>query len=127
MDDLENGPLQASDQLTPVSAVWPMGFSWSSLVAQYKLRSICHSAGLTDDQLLALDSPHPICQEELVTIATDDALFLHLDPDAARKRLAAFDQSMLAHDVERNTTKDVDLADGMFGLGCNISNNPPYM
>ena len=37
--------------LYPASCVWPMGFAWSSFIAQSKMLRVCARAGLRDDTM----------------------------------------------------------------------------
>ena len=41
----------------PVSVVWPMGYSWSSFVAQEALLSVASSSGLATKNILSADTP----------------------------------------------------------------------
>ena len=57
MDELElflvDGPMSADVlELTPVSRAWPMGFAWSSFVAQSYMVSCVVAAGFDADLLL---------------------------------------------------------------------------
>ena len=69
------------DSFVPCSKVWPMGFSWSSCVAQSTLLSICEEAGLRDRQVRACDSPLPDSLDLAFAVATDD-LMIFLDAGA---------------------------------------------
>ena len=117
----------ADDLITPTCTSCPMGFSWSSYVAQEEMLAICSTSGLREDQLLSLDSSHPRVQTELATVATDDVIFIHTDADLGSYRLNKFDQAMREHGVERNVAKDIDLASEVVALGCVLSNDPPWV
>ena len=127
VDDLGEHRLLDDDYVVPVCTTWPMGFSWSSFVAQEEMVSICRTAGFCEEQLLALDCPHPLDQTEMATVATDDVIFIHDDERAAHKRLDEFDRAMVSHDVERNTTKDINAAEQILALGCTLGNDPPWV
>ena len=60
--------------LHPVHAVWPMGFSWSSAVAQYTTLATCMAAGISEDNILSPEHDVPELQDELCLIATDDTV-----------------------------------------------------
>ena len=62
------------NSFVPCSKVWPMGFSWSSCVAQSTLLSICEEAGLRDRHVLACDSPSPGSLDLAFAVATDDLM-----------------------------------------------------
>jgi len=104
-----------------------MGFSWSSFVAQSKLLAVARSAGLDDKQILTLDEPHPAHTREVVTIATDDAVFVHTSKQEASERLQRFDKEMVSHGVIRNTDKDECCATDTVALGCHLSNDPAWV
>ena len=60
--------------LYPVSCVWPMGFSWSSFIAQSKMLQVCNDAGLTLDSILSDDLPTPSDLSRVFALATDDVM-----------------------------------------------------
>jgi len=125
--DLEGGEDLSNLTVTPVSNVWPMGFSWSSFVAQSFLVQIALDAGIPVEAILSLDVPHPTSQHELVTLATDDAIFIHQDRPRALATLMAFDAALESHGVERSMQKDTDLACHISALGCSLSDDPPLV
>ena len=125
LDDASDTCLDSASRLTPVAASWPMGFSWSSFVAQSQMVAVCTKSGLRLEQLLCLDKPFPQEQSELATVATDDVLFVHADRSAAKDRLAKFDEALVGFGIEKNNSKDVDMASSMVGLGCCLGNSPP--
>ena len=55
-----------------VSKVWPMGYSWSSIMAQNCMLAICRGAMLTNEKCLSVDLPLPKCLSESFDLATDD-------------------------------------------------------
>ena len=125
--DLGTAPLKAHEKLVPVSLVWPMGFSWSSFIAQSTLVAVSRGAGIPDAQIISLDQPHPKDQSELVALATDDAIFVHTDKAAALQRLNDFDDSLLHYHVERNKAKDENARDHIIALGCSVGNKPAWV
>ena len=54
-----DGEISSDSALFPVSLVWPMGFCWSSFVAQEKLLNLCQAAGLSEEQVLSCDAATP--------------------------------------------------------------------
>jgi len=80
-----------------------------------------------ESQILCLEHPHPREQEELVTLATDDAIFVHTAAAAAERRVAAYDNSLAQHGIPRSPDKDVTGADTIVALGCVLSNDPPWV
>ena len=72
---LEHESEMGATKFFPVSRVWPMGFSWSSYVAQEKLLSFFDTAGLDPGQVLACDVPTPESFDVAFAAATDDAMF----------------------------------------------------
>ena len=83
----------------PVGLVWPMGFSWSSCVAQDKLLHLSHSAGLSDEQVLSCGAVTP-CSFQLTffSAANDDVMIFSnagLGASAAPPRPSRFDRVML--------------------------------
>ena len=56
---LEDGLLESGDcELTPVCACWPMGFGWSSYVAQSTMVASCLDAGFAEHELLSSERLH---------------------------------------------------------------------
>ena len=50
----EDVPLRSTTFVYPVSRVWPMGYSWSSFIAQNCMLAVCRAAMLTDEKCLSL-------------------------------------------------------------------------
>ena len=112
------GGLDENDSFIPCSRVWPMGFSWSSCVAQSTLLAICDEAGLRDQHVLACDSPLPTSLSLAFAVAIDDLMIFSdagscLTDAAARK----VEDVMLARGIVKNPDKDVDdtLSEATFG------------
>jgi len=120
-------PFKSRDRVSLVNRTWAMGFSWSSFVAQSKLLSIARSAGLQDKQILTLDAPHPAHVDEVVTIATDDAVFVHPSKLSASERLDKFDAAMSEAGVIRNPAKDESAVLETVALGCHLANDPAWV
>ena len=111
----------------PASAVWPMGFSWSSFVGQSCMLRVVQNCGIRQEIILALDDAEPQDQSELCAMATDDVLLFHREAWRALSAVAKLDTAMEQSGVQKNVSKDVNLADTMTGLGCELSNSPPLI
>ena len=78
MDELglhchQNVPLRSTTFVYPVSSVWPMGYAWSSFIAQNCMLAVCRAAMLTDEKCLSVDLPLPkSVWSEPFGLATDD-------------------------------------------------------
>ena len=123
-DDLHGQKLHAHQYASPVAATWPMGFSWSSYVAQEQMVMVCRTAGLEENQLLCLDEACPAGLNEFATVATDDVVFIHSDSNVAADRLESFDQALGLYGIEKNCDKDVNIADEISALGIHLANAP---
>ncbi len=124
-EDSLPGRLSARTAVHPASCSWPMGFSWSSAVAQDVTLGVLLSTGLPEDAVICDAEELPAQDAELAVVATDDCLFFHRDKGQARSRLAAFDEALERAGIPRAREKDIDLADHIVGLGCELSTNPP--
>lgn len=124
VDDLGKQQLAAKDLLHPVHTVWPMGFSWSSAIAQSTTLSIVEAAGVGKRHVLSMDQPPPADQTELVLVATDDTVFAHRDIARGSQTLRQFDASMANASIPRKRSKDITLVENITALGCEISSRP---
>ena len=93
----------------PVSLTWPMGFAWSSFVAQEFLLDTCSAAGLTESQILSSDVQTPTSCDVVFAAATDDVMIFSASGaghslKAAKQLDAVFEQ----RGIVRNSRKDVD-------------------
>ena len=128
VDDLDSQrALGPRSMLFPVNTAWPMGFSWSSCVAQGSTLGMLHFAGVNEQNILSLDHSLPESQEELCAVATDDVILFHRCKRKGRSTLRRLDASFAQHGVQRNEKKDVTLASSLTGLGCDISASPPMV
>ncbi|CAE7241849.1 unnamed protein product [Symbiodinium sp. CCMP2592] len=127
LDDASASELLPGTLLYPVNTVWPMGFSWSSCIAQACTLGCALQAGVQEDCILSLDDPLPECQRELCMIATDDTLLFHRDTTQGHSTLQKLDESFQANGIPRNQAKDVTLQTCMTGLGCDLSSQPPMV
>ena len=117
--------LEAGHRLFPSSTTWPMGFSWSSAVAQDTTLGTLLATGLDPSCVVCDHEELPADHSELVVVATDDVLFFHTDVIDGQRRLDAYDAAMAANGIPRAVNKDVTLADSLVGLGCEIRAEPP--
>ena len=117
--DRGDGPVGAHERVYPASTVWPMGFSWSSCIAQAATLACCVEAGVCTSSFMDLDSPPP-SGPEICGVATDDTFFFHFDKELGRKRLSDLDAVLAANGMPKNATKDVSLQSSMTALGCCI-------
>jgi len=100
--------------LYPRSRVWPMGFSWSSYIAQSFMLSLCHSAGLSKDKMLALELEAPRQSNEVFGVATDDVLHFCTSAATAKHRMRDLDRAFCRLGATRHEKKDVDqVTDGV--------------
>ena len=119
--------ISLDDEVFPVHTVWPMGFSWSSAVAQDNTLALCKAAGICEDAILSLDHDVPSNQQEVCLVATDDTVLVHTDYSKGVETLARLDAAFAEHNVPRNVRKDVTLAPEITALGCDLSSSPPVV
>ena len=101
--------MKGRDRLWPVCTSWPMGFSWSSFVAQSKLLRCCEDAGLARDHMLAEDLPIPNVTDTSIALATDDVMLFTIgDPHEAKPWLDRLDQSIECAGVIAHHGKDIN-------------------
>ena len=107
-EHLLTGSCIEADPLVPVSLTWPMGFAWSSYVAQEFLLDICKSAGLTEQKVLSCDASTPTTFELVFAAATDD-LMIFSDAGQGHTMAAAekVDAEFQRRGAVRNAAKDV--------------------
>ena len=94
--------LVSADAAFPVHAAWPVGFSWSSCVAQSNTIGLLTHAGVDPRCILSLDHALPGSQEELCAVATDDTLFFHRCPGKGRRTLCKLDKVFDKNGIARN-------------------------
>ena len=93
----------------PCSAVWPMGFAWSSCVAQDTLLALCDRSGLTDILVLAPDAIAPVDLGLAFAVATDDLMiFSDAGPQVTVEAARRVEHTMLQNGVLKKPGKDVD-------------------
>ena len=95
--------------LHPCCATWPMGFSWSSFLAQSTLLAALSQAGFTADHMLADDIPPPRDLDLCVSLATDDImLFSRGSSSRARAAISRIDRAVSDLGVQAHHGKDVN-------------------
>ncbi|CAJ1433473.1 unnamed protein product [Effrenium voratum] len=121
--DTDGGTVPLFTPLFPTSTVWPMGFSWSSCVAQ-ACAACCREAGVEENAFLTLESPPPL-GFEACGVATDETFFFHKSESLGRERLRRLDAAFERHGMPKNAEKDVTLASAMTALGRQLTARPP--
>ena len=112
--------LRRDPAVFPVSRCWPMGFSWSSFVAQSHLLACCHRAGLPETMALADNRPSPLSLTEVFSLATDDVMHFTHDPALSKTRMASLDGAMAAGGVVRNVDKSLVAARSGTAIGIDL-------
>jgi len=117
-------PLCDLSHVIPLCNTFPMGFSWSSSIAQSYLLSRCVAAGLRKDLFLADDNIAPTDLRQVYGLATDDLIvFTRDDADLAKKTVCRFDQELKRAGVVRAAEKDITatcLPDGIPCIGIDV-------
>ena len=116
--------LTPDTQLFPVHAVWPMGFSWSSAVAQSTTVETYVKAGIKESAILSPDYELPCSFDETCFVATDDTVLIHKCFLKGRDTLDNLDRAFEENGIPRNKSKDISLAERITALGCDLSNGP---
>jgi len=117
-----SGPLRPAGLLYPVSSFFPMGFSWSSWVAQSCMLAICHGAGLDISKVLSDSRPPPLRQEVAFAVATDDVMvFTKTTSRRAANIMHNLDKSFTRHDAVRHEAKDVHQSSDCTCIGVKVS------
>ena len=94
--------------LWPTCTTWPMGFAWSSFIAQSKLLKCCESAGLGTSRMLADDLPTPSDMSCTFALATDDVmLFTSGEAANAHPWLARLDAEIDKAGIQAHASKAV--------------------
>ena len=111
--------------VTPCSRVWPMGFGWSSYVAQSYMVGTVRAAGFGDSQLLCEEWTFPPLDEPSLTIATDDVvMFTRASADelldADRPSLGALDAVWSNVGVVPQSSKGFDDVSCCTALGISL-------
>ena len=118
-------PTEAGALLAPVSRVWPMGFGWSSFIAQSYMLDCCDAAGFSRAQLVTEEGRLGPAEDAMLSIATDDVLHYLRGSRAEREALAepplaALDAEWATRGLVPNLTKAFDLEPSATALGMEI-------
>jgi hypothetical protein len=106
---LRDGADSLRSNFFPLALGWPMGFSWSSAVAQETLLCIAASGGLTSNLIWAPDRALPSSWELGFAVATDDIMiFSDGGPDCLAAPVASFEAALLDHGAIKHEGEDVD-------------------
>ena len=115
--------LEPYGEATPVACCWPMGFSWSSFVAQQVLVGICEEAGYPRCRMLQDEGTLVPRDGVILSLATDDVTAFTHEGDAGASGgegaspLEALDQAWCRHNVAPQESKSFDLRDSAEILG----------
>ena len=123
--DVPPGPLRGRMLAFPASLTWPMGFSWSSAIAQDVTLGVLLSTGFREEAIICDSEELPADTAELAVVATDDTIFFHRNEEVAMERLAKFDRALEVSGIPRAVDKDLTCVDRLMGLGCELTALPP--
>ena len=110
--------------LHPASVTWPMGFSWSSAVAQEVTVAIVLRSGFLMNNIICDSEELPESSANVAVVATDDTIFIGNSLTEQVSQVEAFDAEMHAAGVPRPEEKDVNGASTISGLGCHLTSKP---
>ena len=103
--------LASGTVLQPCCTTWPMGFAWSSFLAQSTLLHCLHQAGFPPSRMLADDKSPPVNLELAASLATDDVILFARCPIAeARAAVKRIDSAVDKAGIEAHRGKDVNEA-----------------
>ena len=121
--------ITGSTLVFPLCLSWPMGFSWSSFIAQSVLLQCCVRSGLTTDRILADDTPVPRDGRLTYALATDDVMIFNVAQEGAlqptKDVLVQLDKCISDRGIQAAVAKDendvhdvtcigIDVCDGIF-------------
>ena len=123
-DDVDGEHLTGSTVLYPCITTWPMGFAWSSAIAQdVSLHALVHT-GFPVENIISDLHVFPLDHSELALICTDDTILIHHSKPQALQRLKALEESFVEHGIPRRADKDETAQDELIGIGCHLVNSP---
>jgi hypothetical protein len=113
------------DRVSPVSRVWPMGFGWSSFVAQSYMVDRVHGAGFASSQLLTEEWSLLEANDAMLSIATDDVIHYQRGTAEEISRiveppLQALDAEWSRRGLAGNSAKSFDLRPSAVSLGIEL-------
>jgi hypothetical protein len=97
------GAIREHDLVYPRSCVWPMGFSWSSFVAQSQMLNVCRDAGLRPEHILSTEVATPTKMDCTFALATDDVMAFTRGSGTITAPVIAqrVDNAFIKHGVEK--------------------------
>ena len=100
---------------------WPMGFAWSSWVAQTSTLRVCEESGLPVEALLAADNAPPANSDLLFGVATDDVMFFtNGDPAVADRASTRLDEALSRRALVKHLGKDLPAATNQTCVGVDL-------
>ena len=117
--------LDASSEVTPLCATWPMGFGWSSFLAQSIMSSCAMEAGLAEGQFLCEERVPSFPDMPTISVATDDVLLFQRLPQGTdlsqeAKPLDALDAVFRKLGIIPHEGKAFDLSPDCTALGIQL-------
>ena len=110
LEHLVPGQAENAESLVAVSLTWPMGFSWSSFVAQELLLDTYH-AGFSEKAILSCNAVTPMSFELVFAAATDDLMiFSDAGPGHTLSAAQQVDAEFQGRGALRNAGNDRCLA-----------------
>jgi len=101
--------IEPSTTIHPCCSTWPMGFSWSSFLAQSYLLSRCVAGGLNTDMILCDDLPPPSDLDLTFALATDDVgVFARGERFRGDQAVRKLDESIIDGGVQPHPAKSVN-------------------
>ena len=101
-----------STLLYPLCTTWPMGYAWSSFIAQSVLLKRCEEAGLDRSIAIADTAPLPDDFSRCFALATDDLMLFSVAEEGAvhpsSAALKMFDDVILRHGLIPASEKNVN-------------------
>jgi hypothetical protein len=123
---LVDGPLRlGTTSLVPLAACWPMGFGWSSFLAQSTMLGSVVQAGFVDGQIMSHERRLLPEGGALIAVATDDInhferMSTHELESRSEVPLAALDRVWRRMKIQGHETKAIDTALDAKVLGIQI-------
>jgi hypothetical protein len=120
-----DGSADGDGEATPVSCAWPMGFGWSSYIAQTYMVSSCMRAGFLAGEFLTEEQEVPLQAGSSLSVATDDVIhFLRASREEvaslAELPLACLDRQWACDGLRGNDAKTFDLLSSAVALGIKL-------
>ena len=124
-DDVGEQQLKPSHVVYPCITSWPMGFSWSSAIAQNVSVSALLPTGLPEEHIFSDLHTLPECHDELALIATDDTILVHTNRDQGLRRVEELEDIFKLYGIPQRVDKDETVESEVTAIGCFLANDPP--